>query len=133
MSSSESIDRQLPRHAPENLRAAWWALRAHRQARRGTRRGGIERTPPLRPPPPLPAAAVRGVLAVLRRRRASCLERSIVLQRWFAAHDRPLELVIGVSPGAGEFAAHAWLEGESPPHGQHVGDFQEIHRLPAPS
>lgn len=129
--SATSIDRQLPRRAPENLRAAWWALGALRRARRGTRHGGIERPPELRPPPPLPAAAVRGVLAVLRRRRASCLERSIVLQRWFAAHDRPLELVIGVNPGAGEFAAHAWLEGESPPHGQQEGDFQEIHRLPA--
>ena len=130
MSPARPIDLQLPRRSPANLRAAWWAQRALRRARRQLRSGGIERVPALSPPPALPPAAIRGVLAVLRRGRATCLERSVVLQRWHAAHDRPLDLVIGVSPGAEEFGAHAWLEGESPPHGQAEAEFEEIHRLP---
>lgn len=131
MSSSQSIDLELTRRSPANLRAALWALRAHARARRGVARDGIERPPLLPAPPVLPSAAVRGVLAVLHRRRASCLERSIVLQRWFASQGRPLELVIGVDASGETFGAHAWLEGENPPHGQDEGDYQEIHRLPA--
>jgi hypothetical protein len=130
VSSTEPIDLQLPRRAPANLRAAWWAQRALRRTRRELEGGGIERVPALSPPPSLPPAAIRGVLTVLHRRRASCLERSVVLQRWHAAHGQPLDLVIGVSPGPDRFGAHAWLEGEHPPHGQAEGDFQEIHRLP---
>ena len=131
MNSSRSIDLELPRHSPANLRSALWTLRAHALARRELRRAGIERTPPLPPPPSLPPAAIRGVLAVLRRRNASCLERSIVLQRWFASQGRPLELVIGVNSSGETFGAHAWLEGENPPHGQDESEYQEIHRLPA--
>jgi hypothetical protein len=79
-------------------------------------------------PPPLPAAALRGVRFTLRRRDASCLEAAIVLQRWHADHGRPLDLVIGVTaPGEG-FHAHAWLEGEDPSPQE---DFTEILRRPA--
>lgn len=84
----------------------------------------------MRRPPPLPAGAIRGVRFVLRHRGASCLEAAVVLQRWHAAHGRPVDLVIGVtSPGA-DFHAHAWLEGEeSPPE----GTFTEIVRRSARS
>jgi Transglutaminase-like superfamily len=109
------------------LRAAWWALRALRHARQAL---------PNRPvtdvridsPPSLPPAAARGVRAVLRRRHATCLERSLVLQAWEAAHDAPRAVVIGVSGSSRELAAHAWLEGEV--DGE-TSAYQELFRVPA--
>jgi hypothetical protein len=79
-------------------------------------------------PPPLPAEAARGVRAVLRRRGDACLVRSIVMQRWLAAHGEPRDLIIGVKAPGEEFGAHAWLEGEEP-HGD--GPFHELVRRPA--
>lgn len=95
------------------LRAAWWAWRALRSARRQLR---------ARPPdavelprlPSLPGEAGRGVRAVVRREPTTCLERALVLQRWRAAHGDPQDVVVGVvAPRAG-FRAHAWLADE--PH-----------------
>ena len=110
---------------PRALRAAWWATRALGQARRGLARGDLEHISLARPPG-LPADADYGVHAVLRRRSASCLERSLVLQRWHAAHGRPLDVVIGVKPPASDFAAHAWLEGEPPPRGMTFGELMRL-------
>jgi len=62
------------------------------------------------------------VLAVLKRLDPSCLERSLVLQRWLAAHGDYREIVIGVT-GADAFRAHAWLDGEEGP------GFHEIARV----
>jgi hypothetical protein len=110
------------------LRAAVWALRALRRAERDLGRHGLEgaRVPA---PPPLPARARRGVLAILRRRPSTCLERALVLQRWEAAHGAGADVVIGV-PGPGDdFVAHAWLE--SMPDGQ-AGRYHELLRIPAP-
>jgi hypothetical protein len=106
------------------LRAAWWAERSLHQAKRRLRRDplaivGIE------PPPALPGSALRGVEAVLRRRDPSCLERSLILQRWYAAHGVAQDIVIGVT-APGEFSAHAWLDGE--PDAE-AGPFFEIARL----
>lgn len=116
----------IPR--PADLRAATWALREHAALRRRLEAEGAAAT--VSPPPSLPATAVRAVRATLRARRASCLEAAIVLQRWHASHDRPLDLVIGVSaPGPG-FHAHAWLEGEDP---RPLERFTEILRRPAGS
>ena len=64
--------------------------------------------------------------AVLRRRSASCLERSVVLQRWHAAHGRPLDVVIGVKLPVSDFLAHAWLDGEPAPPDM---TFDELLRL----
>lgn len=115
---------RIPR--PADLRAAAWTWRQHAGLRRRLAAEGAEAIVPA--PPELPAGAVRAVRATLRVRRASCLEAAIVLQRWHAAHDRPLDLVIGVTaPGAG-FHAHAWLEGEDPAPEQR---FTEILRRPA--
>lgn len=52
-------------------------------------------------------------MAVLRARRATCLERSLVLQRWDADHGRRVAIVVGVTHRP--FRAHAWLEGEGVP------------------
>jgi Transglutaminase-like superfamily len=92
------------------LRAALWAHRSLRQARRGLRRDGLAGVL-LSSPPRLPAVASRGVLAVLRRRPSTCLERALVLQRWHAAQGHPHEIVIGVSGTGDQFKAHAWLDG----------------------
>ena len=76
----------------------------------------------------MPAAAGRGVSAVLRRSRATCLVRSSVRQRWLAAHGDRRDLVIGVKPPAEGFAAHAWLDGD--PESTLEG-FTELTRVPA--
>jgi hypothetical protein len=111
------------------LRAAWWTLRALRGVRRSLRRNGVYHvTVPT--PPPLPVHSERGVNAVLRRRGATCLERSLVLQRWLAARGDPRDLIIGVIGPSDGFKAHAWLEGE---HDQHSGTtpFRELTRIAA--
>jgi hypothetical protein len=110
---------------PHALRAAWWANHALTNARRALARRELEEIV-LATPPRLPATAERGVQAVLRRRSATCLERSLVLQRWHAAHGKRRDVVIGVNGAPADFRAHAWLEGEPlPPDTQ----FDELVRL----
>jgi Transglutaminase-like superfamily len=110
------------------LRAAAWAVRALRSARRDLQRHGLEGTR-VAPPPRLPAGARRGVFAVIRRKPHSCLERALVLQRWEAAQGAPSDVVIGVPGPGGDFVAHAWLETMPDPQ---AADYHEIHRIPAP-
>jgi hypothetical protein len=110
------------------LRAAAWAVRALRRARRDLARHGLEGAR-VSPPPSLPAHARRGVLAVIRRRPNTCLERALVLQRWEAAHGAGADVVIGVPGRCEDFVAHAWLE--SMPDAQ-VGGYHELLRIPAP-
>lgn len=110
---------------PANLRAAWWTLRALCITRRRLREGSIEHIV-LPAPPQLPADAIRGVAGVLRRVDHSCLERSLVLQRWHAAHGREVDIVIGVTAPSSGFAAHAWLDGDAD-----AAAFDELLRLPA--
>jgi hypothetical protein len=99
---------------PQALRAAWWALRALTHARRALAGGQLDEIA-LAPPPRLPATAERGVHAMLRRRSATCLERSLVVQRWHAAHGLRRDVVIGVTGATTDFEAHAWLDGEQLP------------------
>jgi hypothetical protein len=109
------------------MRAALWAAGAVLQARWTLRSRGICGAT-VRRPPRLPVGAVRGVHAVLRRSAATCLERSLVLQRWEQAQGRPRAVVIGVqAPGPG-FAAHAWLDGAPD---RLAPGFHELLRLPA--
>jgi hypothetical protein len=110
---------------PRALRAAWWAQRSLTQARRALERGELDHIP-LAPPPRLPDSAEYAVHAVLGRRSATCLERSLVLQRWHAARGRRLDVVIGVKAPVSDFAAHAWLDGEPAPPGM---QFDELLRL----
>jgi transglutaminase superfamily protein len=111
-----------------DLRAALWAARALRQARRRLAEGQTRQIR-LHPPPTLPASAVRGVEAILRRRRHTCLEGALVRQRWLAAHGVKCDVVIGVTAPSAGFSAHAWLDrGDAPaPARPHV----EIARLAA--
>ena len=107
------------------LRAALWAQRALRVARRELQRNPLDHVA-LPAPPRLPSDAGRGVRALLRRREHSCLEGALVLQRWLAAHGDRRDVVIGVTAPGGEFAAHAWLEGEP-----QTETFRELRRVRA--
>ena len=99
--------RRLP--SAVDLRAALWAYRALRQAH-GRLADGQTRQIRLRPPPTLPAGAVRGVEAILRRRSHTCLEGALVRQSWLAAHGVMCDVVIGVTAPSAGFSAHAWLD-----------------------
>lgn len=110
---------------PHVLRAALWTLRALRFTRHHLRRGDVEdvRVPA---PPRVPPRAVRGVFAVLRRLEHTCLERSLVLQRWHSAQGSPRDVVVGVTAPQSGFTAHAWLDGDD----EDVSEFSELIRLP---
>jgi Transglutaminase-like superfamily len=110
-------------------RAAIWALRARRAARR---RIGARELPPSVPlplPPALPGSATPLVETVMRRTNASCLERSLVLQAWHAARGERRDLIIGVSAPNEEFGAHAWLEDDPPTESRGLA---ELTRWPPP-
>jgi hypothetical protein len=107
-------------------RAAWWAWLSLRRVKRLLPSAGVEAV--VAPPPRLPACAERGVWVVLDRSPATCLERALVLQRWFLSQGRSHDVVLGVAPVGETAAAHAWLDGLDPEdHG-----FAEIYRLVPP-
>jgi hypothetical protein len=115
--------------APPNVRSAAWAVIALRRTRRRLAAHGLDGAR-VAPPPQLPESARAGVLAVVRRRPSTCLERALVLQRWDADHGSGSDVIIGVKGPRDGFRAHAWLESmpDGPP-----GAFEEILRLPAPT
>ena len=103
----------LRRYDRYTLRAAWWAGVRLRALRRELPSQGLEAHVP--PPPELPGHALRGVTGLAVVARATCLERSMLLQRWFAEHGRPYPILVGVAITGDEgFRAHAWLEGFDP-------------------
>ena len=107
---------------PGALRGAWWAARSVRRVRgQLAHRRHDEIVVPV--PPPAARGTARGVHVVLRRLRPSCLERSLVLQRWLEAQGDHRAVVIGVEAHDGRVRAHAWLEGEPAP------GFQELTRV----
>lgn len=107
------------------VRAAWWAFTSLRSTRRRLQRDAVADIA-VKPPPPLPDHAGRGVDAVLRRASSTCLERALVLQRWLAEHGTMKDVVVGVT-GRADFRAHAWLDGEAADE-----RFQELLRLKPP-
>jgi len=120
--------RAVRRADVSSLRAAVWTTRAARRTHRELRAGAFA-TIDLPSVPNLGNAASRGMYAVLRRDRYTCLERAIVRQAWEAAHGHERELIIGISaPGCG-FGAHAWLAGD--PLSASDG-YVELARRPAP-
>jgi hypothetical protein len=106
-------------------RAAWWAVRAARQAHRQLDDGGLEHLS-LGQAPTAPAGALVGVNVVLRIRHERCLVRSAVQQAWHLGQGRGYDLVIGVTSPGDDFSAHAWLEGDPS-----AGAFTEIVRRAA--
>jgi len=97
-----------PRTGFPMLRAAWWGAFALRRLRGEIREQGLEVR--VIDPPDLAPEGLHGVEAVLRLRRATCLERSLVVQRWLMAHGASHEVLIGVDGGAERVEAHAWLD-----------------------
>jgi len=99
------------------LRAAWWAVFALRKLRGDISEQGLETQ--VTRPPELAFDGLRGVEAVLRRRHATCLERSLIIQRWLIAHGSSHEVLIGVNGGADRIEAHAWIDRYDPaPQGE---------------
>lgn len=92
------------------FRAAWWAYRCLCDVRQRLAAGhadvGLA-------PPALPGRAVRGVDAVLRRARSTCLEAALVRQQWLVGQGVRRDVVIGVTAPSDGFRAHAWLEDPS--------------------
>jgi hypothetical protein len=107
------------------LRAAWWARGALRSAHDALARGEVKGIQ-VPAPPDLPASAIRGVEALLRRRDHTCLEAALVRQRWFAAHGKNRQIAIGVKSPADGFLAHAWLVGDRDPQ---APNYHELERL----
>lgn len=94
--------------------SAWkgyrWGARALRAVRRDVRDDGVGVAVPV---PPLTArGSLRGARIALRVRRASCLERSLVVQRWWASRGVPLDVIVGVRhPDRSDGPlAHAWVD-----------------------
>jgi hypothetical protein len=109
-----------------SLRAMWWAGRELRALRRVLPERGLHAAAGA--PPALPASAVRGVRALAWMGRANCLERSLILQSWYAARGRRLDIVVGVDSSEDGFRAHAWvpeIDGPQP-------EYTVLTRKPAP-
>jgi hypothetical protein len=118
------VTRRPPRIC--ELRAGWWAYRCLHDVRRHLAAGRAEVG---LAPPAVSAAAVRGVEAVLRRARPTCLEAALVRQRWLSAHGVRRDVVIGVTAPSEGFRAHAWLE--DPTVATANRPWHELKRLPA--
>lgn len=100
-------------HAFAKVRALSWTLRSALAARRQLRRGRRPDAVVLPDPPALPDKMTRTVMLVTRLLDNTCLERAIILQRWYAAHGERKSIWVGVSSPSAGFRAHAWLEGET--------------------
>ena len=90
------------------VRGAGWATLALYRLRREIPCDGLD----VRVLAPRAASpqGVRGVEAALRLRRATCLERSLIVQRWLMASGSSHDVLVGVSGGAGSMEAHAWID-----------------------
>jgi len=90
------------------VRAGIWALWALHRLRHEIVNDGLDAH--VVPPPKLAPMGVRGVEAALRLREATCLERSLIVQRWLVAHGERHDVLVGVAGGSESMKAHAWLE-----------------------
>jgi hypothetical protein len=63
--------------------------------------------------PPYAAPWLTGLIAArLAMLHATCLERSLIMQRWLMAIGRPHDVLIGVKAPRETTIAHAWLDHE---------------------
>ncbi|MFT4034182.1 MAG: lasso peptide biosynthesis B2 protein [Patulibacter sp.] len=109
-----------------SLASGLWAWRSVRYLRAGAaRQQGVEAQLEASPV----TGSLRGIRAVnlvLRATRATCMERSLVVQRFLADRGARHDVVVGVRRGAdGAFAAHAWLDGTGDDSGH---EYAEIRR-----
>lgn len=125
--SAVALPQERRARFPAFLAGGWWALRAWWRCRRQLRRGGLQAVTLPVPPANRPGAH-NGIQRTLTVVRASCLERSLVRQRWFAAQGRPCDIVIGIRGPVADFGAHAWLDGDP----EDTDVFTELKRWPPP-
>jgi hypothetical protein len=90
------------------VRGACWAMLALHRLRREIPSEGLDVR--VLAPRSTSSAGVRGVEAALRSRRATCLERSLIVQRWLMADGSPHDVLVGVNGGGGSMEAHAWID-----------------------
>ncbi len=112
------------------LAGARWANAQYRDVHRGLKDEGLHAA--VAPPSTVAPGSLRGARIALRARRATCLERSLILQRWWASRGKALDVIVGVrnpaASGRGPMG-HAWVEH----YDRDCSDvFREIRRVPPP-
>lgn len=122
------VRRMLSLLQPATVAAGMWALLRLHEVRTDLTTRQLRAVWVAPPPRRLPMRARRGAAVALRLARATCLQRSLILQSWDRAHGRTRAIVIGVTAPSAGFRAHAWLEGE---HGCDGSDFHELLRVDA--
>lgn len=91
------------------LRGAVWAARALRGVRRDVREHGLHAR--VERPRGIGPGGLKGVVLLTRMARATCLERSLILQSWLGAQGSEYEVLVGVELSGSGIEAHAWLGG----------------------
>jgi Transglutaminase-like superfamily len=90
-----------------------WVDRGLADVRRSLQADGIDQARSRLTDPPY---AIRWltflVVARLSMQHATCLERSLIMQRWLMANGQPHDLLIGVRSPRETTIAHAWLDHE---------------------
>src|SRR5450432_2157808 len=99
----------VSRPTRSQLITAVWAMRQWRAIHRRLAVAKLELIQ-VSAAPRLGLAATRGVRLALRLCHATCLERSLIMQRWYLDQGESLDVVIGVQSPGSKFGAHAWLE-----------------------
>jgi hypothetical protein len=104
------------------LRPAWrrcrpavfaWLDAGLRDVRGSLKTEGIDARSRL-PDPPYATRWLTGLVSAwLAMQRATCLERSLIMQRWLMATGQPHDVLIGVRSPRETTIAHAWLDHES--------------------
>jgi len=89
------------------VRGGVWAALALHRLRREIPSDGLDVR--VLAPPRIAPQSVRGVEVALRLRRATCLERSLIMQRWLMACGSRHDVLVGVGRGSGAIEAHAWI------------------------
>jgi hypothetical protein len=113
------------------LTSGWrWARRAVKTIRAEVRADGLGVVVPA--PPTNRRGSLRGARMALRRDSASCLERSLVVQRWWASTGVALDVIVGVRhPHRHDGPlGHAWVEHWDRDFSD---QFNEIRRVEAPA
>ena len=93
----------------DSLRGVRWAAVALRKVRADVRERGLRAR--VEAPPSIGPGGLKGVVLLTRMARATCLERSLILQAWHLGQGREYEVLVGVEPSESGIEAHAWLGG----------------------